>query len=452
MSRLTTIGALGLAAAGLAACSDREDPEDTYARTQEELVFSLSNNSYSLNLEENLRFNKVHPDGDAERGRELFGLAPDLETSDPTNALFEGFSQAFGGVVVSNGRSCFTCHRGMSVNLGMPLPPLSASVDLSDPLFTGLDGDAQQDPDGFENLDTFALIKYRPGRFNPARPQSDPFRQVFFWRKSPALINMVFSRGFLLDGRMRVLFETDRGAVFSHTQESDQRFDDLFNVQDGRDLEAFQFSLLSDPRLAALLDSTDPLHDTLKHDPFYTVPITTNAQRRGRNVFIRDCMSCHNTPNVFNNISNVQPAGTDPDRPPNFPVTAPHVGRTFNVGVSERNKHGLRFTLETPTGFVPVTLQLANEDGSVNNFTVTFDPGLAATTGRSADIGRFKVPQLRNVRELAPYFHDNSANSLEEVIDYFNSAHYNNSRDGRKHRIHETSQEKADLLAFLNIL
>ncbi len=455
------VAAILTIAAGAAACADDKDAEvrDYLQTVQQELVLGTDNHAHSLHLEENLRFNTARPSADADRGRRLFGLAEDLETLDDTEALFEGFSITFGpgypigGVVQSNGRSCFTCHRGVSLNLGMPLPPLSDSVDPSDPLFTGLDADAQQDPDGFDNLNDHALFKYRTGRFNLARSQDDPFRKVFFWRKSNALVNTVFGRGFLNDGRMRTMFETARGAVFSHTQESDDRFDDLFTPADGRDMEAFIFSQLSDPALAALLDPSDPLHNLLKWFPFLTVKVKTVKQLRGQLVFMRDCMSCHNTPNVFNNISNVQGIGLDPDRDPRFPTHGPNVGRGFNIGVSERNKHGLRFTVpDGEGGFEPVTLELADEDGGVTQHTVTFDIGMAATTARTADIGRFKVPQLRKISELAPYFHDNSADTLEEVIEYFNSDAYNNSVDGQRFPIHESARERRDLLEFLKIL
>lgn len=451
------IAAVALSAS-VAACSRSKDDEirDYLEQAKQQLVFGTGDHAHSLHLEENLRFNTIRPGSDADRGRALFGLAPDLETEDTTDALFQGYSQAFGPIgfpvgalVESNGRSCFTCHRGQSLSFGMPAPPLMDTIDASDPLFTGIEADAQGDPDAFFNLNELGLFKYRPNRFNLARPQSDPFRQVFFWRKSQALVNAVFSRGFLNDGRARIMFEAARGAVFSHTQASDFRFDDLLTVQDGRDFEAFIFSQLSDPALAALLDENHPQHKKLKRRPFHTVDISTPAQRRGRNVFRRDCMSCHNTPNVFNNISNVQGGGLDPDRSPLAPTHGPNVGRQFNIGVSELNKHGLRFTLPDGT---PITLLLADEDGTPQNVTVTFDIGMAATTGRTADIGRFKVPQLRNIANLGPYFHDNSAATLEEVIDYFNSDHYNSSKDGQKHPIHQSAKERADLLEFLKIL
>lgn len=445
---LATLGPL--VAAALAACSTAPRNEPLGIASDESRI---AESTYNLHLEDTVRFSPIPAGSDPARGRQLFGLAADLETPDPSQALFQGPSRAFGGVVVSNGRSCFSCHRGVvATALGLPPPPLSGSIPLGDPLFTGLDGDAQGDPDGMRNLDELGLIKYRPHRFNLARPETDPYRKCFAWRKAIRLVNVAFASGFLSDARGRAMFEVDRGAVFSHTQDSDDRFDDLFTVQDGNDLQAFQFGILSDPRLAALRDPDDPMYAVLVNDPFYTVPIATPAERRGSEVFRRNCMTCHNTPNVFNNLSNVEPMGDD-TRPPNFPSFAPAVGRTFDVGVAERNRHGLRFTHDDGGGrFSPVVIPLANEDGSTTLLTVTFDLGLGAITGRTEDVGRFKVPQLRGVKHNAPYFHDNSAFSLEEVVDYFNSNAYNRSKDGSKFPIHLDAHQRADLLAFLAIL
>jgi hypothetical protein len=444
---LTALFASALAAA----CnSSPADPEDV--ASAEQPVKVLNDGSYSLHLEEIVRFTPIQPGSDPDRGRRLFGIAADLETEDKTEATFEGFSQAFGGVVVSNQRTCFTCHRGLSTQLGLPPAPLSATVPLTDALFTGLDGDAQGDPDGMHNLDQLALVKYRPGRFNLTRPASDPFRKVFFWRKSIKLVNVGLTHGFLNDARMRAMFETDRGAVFSHTQDSDVRFDDLFTVQDGNDMEAFQFSNFSDPRLADLRDPQAPLHQVLIDDPFYTVDITTQAQEKGRKVFVKKCMTCHNTPNVFNHIANAETLGNG-ERSPKNPPLGPAITRTFNVGVSERNAHGLRFTEDLGNGqFAPIVLPLVKVDGTVVQVTVTIDLGLAATTARYEDIGRFKVPQLRNLAQNAPYFHDNSAATIADVVDYFNSAQYNHSKDGKRFPIHLNAQERANLIAFLQIL
>lgn len=416
--------------------------------------FNIKHGSRNLHLEDTLRFKPIAEGADPDRGRALFGLAPDLETSDPSGGLFEGPSQVFGGTVVSNGRTCFTCHRGQSEHLGLPAGRVIDSVPLSDPLFTGIEADAQGDPDAFHNLSELGLLKYRPNRFNPQRPQSDAFRKVFGWRKSVRLVNTGFGHGFLTDGRGRVMFETARGAAFSHTQSSDERFDDLFSVAQGQDIEAFLFgdATLSDPRLQALRDPEHPLREEITTQPFYTVPVTTAAQARGQKVFEQQCFTCHDMPNVFSSRAHVDALGNG-DRPDNFPPWAPAVGKLFNIGVSERNAHGLRFTEPDGNGgFAPIVVPLVDGQGTVHQYTLDMDIGLAGTTGRWEDRGRFKVPQLRELVELAPYFHDNSAATLEEVVDYFNSDAYNQSLDGQRYPVKLNAQQRADLLEFLKIL
>ncbi len=442
-----------LASAGVAACARSASSEDTGTSNAPLLGgggINVNTGSRNLHLEKALRFNDPNPPGsDADHGRQLFGLAPDLDTSDTTNALFQGPSQVFGGDVVSNGRSCFTCHRGTSQNFGLPRPPLSATIPSTDPIFTGVQADAQGDPDALGNLDQHAILKYRPNRFNLQRPESDPYRQVFGWRKSPKLRNIVFAHGFLTDGRGRVMFETDRGAVFAHTQSSDERFDDLFGLPQGNDLQAFQFQRMTDAALTPLLDPNDPNFDKLASDPFATVPLTTQQQKHGAVVFANQCMDCHNTPNVFNSLENVSPTGTG-ERPDNFPTFAPAVGKLYDVGVAELNKHGLRFTqFVAPSSYQPIVLPMTDWSGNVQNVTVTFDVGLAATTARVEDVGRFKVPQLRWLKDNGPYFHDNSADTIEEVVDYFNGPQYNHSKDGKLHPVHLSKSERADLIAFL---
>ncbi|MCH9683378.1 MAG: hypothetical protein K0V04_18220 [Deltaproteobacteria bacterium] len=406
----------------------------------------------NVHLERSVRFNPIVPGTDADNGRAVFGSAVDEINEDTTNALFEGDSLTAQGTIVSNGRTCFTCHRGDPLDWGLPAPPLSATIAATDALFTGIDADAQGDPDAAFNLDQLALFKIRPNRFNPTRADDDPFRRVFGWRKSPQLTNVGLSHGMLTDLRGRTMFEVARGAVFAHTQPDDARFDDLFSQQDGDDIAAFLFGQVSDPVLSALRDRSDPMHDVLVDDPFFTVPISTNKEHKGKKVFEKYCLACHDTPGVFNNLANVEPLGNG-DRPTSFPPFAPGIGRTFNVGVSEANVHGLRFSHDEGNGtFSPIVLPLAAEDGTLVEFVVDRDVGLAATTGRHEDIGRFKVPALRNLAAHAPFFHDNSAATIEEVVDFFCSDAYNDSADGQHYPIHLNAVQRSRLIALLYLL
>jgi len=48
------------------------------------------------------------------------------------------------------------------------------------------------------------------------------------------------------------------------------------------------------------------------------------------------------------------------------------------------------------------------------------DLGYGGVTGNAADMGKFKVPSLRNVALTAPYMHDSRFATLEEVLNYYN--------------------------------
>lgn len=51
----------------------------------------------------------------------------------------------------------------------------------------------------------------------------------------------------------------------------------------------------------------------------------------------------------------------------------------------------------------------------------TNDAGLSGVTGNPLDSGKFKTPTLRNVALSGPYMHDGRFQTLEEVIDHYNS-------------------------------
>ena len=81
------------------------------------------------------------------------------------------------------------------------------------------------------------------------------------------------------------------------------------------------------------------------------------------------------------------------------------------------------------------------------------DSGRIRVTGLASDRARFKVPSLRNVALTAPYMHDGSLNTLEEVVEHYNSggkAHENKSKLIQPLAL--TQRQKADLVAFLHAL
>ncbi len=65
----------------------------------------------------------------------------------------------------------------------------------------------------------------------------------------------------------------------------------------------------------------------------------------------------------------------------------------------------------------------------------------------------FKTPTLRNINLRAPYMHDGSLPTLSAVIDHYDHGfEHRDSLDGQIHTLGLTSDEKADLLAFLDTL
>jgi cytochrome c peroxidase len=57
-----------------------------------------------------------------------------------------------------------------------------------------------------------------------------------------------------------------------------------------------------------------------------------------------------------------------------------------------------------------------NNNGLENPYV---DKGVGALTGLPLDEGLFKVPSLRNIELTAPYMHDGTMATLEEVIDHY---------------------------------
>lgn len=91
-------------------------------------------------------------------------------------------------------------------------------------------------------------------------------------------------------------------------------------------------------------------------------------------------------------------------------------------------------------------------DGNKHN-----DSGRYKLTKNHDDLGKFKVPGLRNVAVTAPYMHDGSMKTLREVIDYYDNPNAvlpgGMNRDSvLRQPLGLTEQEKQDLEAFLHAL
>jgi cytochrome c peroxidase len=86
------------------------------------------------------------------------------------------------------------------------------------------------------------------------------------------------------------------------------------------------------------------------------------------------------------------------------------------------------------------------------------DPGVAGITGNAARAGHFAVPSLRNVARTAPYMHDGSIETLEEVVEFYREGG-GRVRGVPRARVNShvrafdiEDSEAADLVAFLRSL
>lgn len=81
------------------------------------------------------------------------------------------------------------------------------------------------------------------------------------------------------------------------------------------------------------------------------------------------------------------------------------------------------------------------------------DSGRFEVTGKQEDHGAFKTPTLREVARTAPYMHDGSLSTLEEVIEYYNrGGNPNPYLDAELRPLNLTAEEKEALLEFLGAL
>lgn len=81
------------------------------------------------------------------------------------------------------------------------------------------------------------------------------------------------------------------------------------------------------------------------------------------------------------------------------------------------------------------------------------DLGRYEVTHTDRDRGAFKTPSLRNIAETAPYMHDGSLDTLAQVIDFHAAGgNANPWLDSKIRKLHLTTREKADLVAFLKSL
>jgi cytochrome c peroxidase len=333
--------------------------------------------------------------------------------------LFE--QETFGG----NGRTCRTCH---SVQTGTVSPEDAEqrfATHPDDPLFRADGSDdglgngttrIRRDATIMMHITLHARIQMGDGSTIMDVPRGIPTTL-----NSPALDPVI-----MLDGRQLTLQDQANGAILDHAQGFAPSA-----AQTDR-IKAFELTneFFTSPDMIKLARTgADP-----------GLPRgNTESEKRGRRFFedVVDftdfkhglCAGCHagpllNETNLASLILFEIPVGT----------------RFQNIGVSffndaklplqefvfDKGLPGERHVWSTDIGRSAITGVTDKEDKTASNFEA------------------FKIPQLRGIKDTAPYFHDNSAKTLEDVMNHYARIFFP--------FIDLTAEDKADMIAYMKLL
>jgi cytochrome c peroxidase len=326
------------------------------------------------------------------------GNVPQRGSAELGEDLF--FHETFSG----NGRTCGTCHDPRAeFTISPELVRQRFATDPDHPLFRSVDSD---DGDGraYTTLLERAVFKVTvPLHPNVSLVDDTLRRTITVLRGVPSIANVDLTGPYLQDGRAATLQEQARGAIRNHMQPRHQP-----TAKELDALARFERDILYPLRLRSLRETGDPVAKA----PGFSIPVQSEAARRGKATFDAHCRKCHD--------------GELGDQP-ELPTTS----RFASVFVSEANV----------PNFPMLRLAFKQADGTIVE-TITPDPGRAAITGDLNDLNAFDTPPLRGVKHTAPYFHDNSAASLDEVIEHYNGAF--------QFRIFGAAKD--DLIAYLELL
>jgi cytochrome c peroxidase len=384
-----------------------------------------------------------HATGPA-RAADCFG-----EPCDAVHRGLRAFFDASPGGLAGNGRACADCHMAAD---HFQLSPAGAEARFQflqwrrrwhpaadDPLFRPIDADDfRTNGDGasdFSNLRQNGLVRITftlPPNVRLVDPATNAVSNETFvdvWRMVPSVNNVALTGsdpnmpvwprdpnptgGYQLDARAATLQEQARGALANHAQIAEAPADRLLD-----DLSSFQRVLFTNPRVRAVSDAvrdgTSPLPDP--------DPRLDDFEQQGKAVFVRACGQCHGGPgmstpqfpvNRFSNISSQCPRPLDTATPARFafapcPSRLLRNARTYEIALS--------IPTQTPSGLLPAGTKVRRTSSDPGRGLLT---GFVGGPGPDDDWDKFDVPGLHGIGATAPYFHNNSAATLEDVVDHY---------------------------------
>jgi cytochrome c peroxidase len=269
-------------------------------------------------------------------------------------------------------------------------PASVASLPLNDPLFLA------------ENDSNLTALEHPPLMRSPRAlilENIDGFANPPVFRNSPHLLNLDQTAPYGLSGEFADLREFTVGAVKQHFPKTLTRAEEV------------DFRLPTEDELIAMEAFMQSIHLPANQNFDLENFVTTVQQRRGSDLFFTTakCFNCHNGPVLADSV--------------------PALGggnRDFNTGV--------------------VNLRINLENHAEN-------PGGGALPLEAAGLREFNTPPLFGIGRTAPYFHDDSVQTLEDAILFYDGPEFLLSPAfALVGRIQLTPPQVSDLAAFLRAL
>jgi Di-haem cytochrome c peroxidase len=214
--------------------------------------------------------------------------------------------------------------------------------------------------------------------------------------------------GYQWDARFTNLQDQALGALTNHAEvqrlPSQRKLDDLAN---------FQNELFSSRGLRATSRAID---HGLTPEPDPDPPLDP-LEQQGKTVFVRACAQCHGEAAGMHPGPGIHRFGdilTNCPRPvdgPQFPGYAGTARFAFAPCKPELARNVRLYEITLPDG--TNTRRPSSDPGR------TLSTGFFSGRGPDDDWQALDVPSTRGIRKTAPYFHNNSAATLEEVVDHY---------------------------------
>lgn len=348
-------------------------------------------------------------------------------------------TETFGG----NGRTCVTCHSPQTGTFSAADAQARFAANPNDPLFlhdgsdNGIAGTTRIEKNATIRvtlpIPSHLILVGQPGvtelTFHRATPTT---------KNTPALDTRLMS-----DLRDSTLVGQARGAIRGHAQSTIEPT--ALQLELIAEFQKTDSRFFSDQRLQQFAKTGVP--PSLPEG-------TTESEKRGRLFFVDQpfepprsagvCALCHSGPmlNESNRFS-TRAFGSPPGV------------RIFSAGVSERNVAGnptytfeIRDGFSSPTRVTTPDIGILMSDRTTSPILAQELPPPGSAPGLAFFANFFKTPALWGVKDTAPYFHDNSAKDLDELLEHYNWFFKNGPV-----RINQlTPEEIEDIKAYMNLL